>query len=35
MDQSALALPDALLEREHEIERVRDAVRAPSDSRLA
>jgi hypothetical protein len=28
MDQSALALPDALLEREHEVERVRGAVRA-------
>ena len=28
MDQSALALPEALLEREHEVERVRAAVRA-------
>ena len=28
MDQSALALPDALLEREHEVERVRAAVGA-------
>ena len=28
MDQSALALPDALLEREHEVEHVRAAVRA-------
>ena len=28
MDQSALALPDALLEREHEVERIRTTVRA-------
>ena len=28
MDRSALALPDALLEREHEVERIRAALRA-------
>ena len=28
MDQKAVALPEALLEREHEVERVRGAVRA-------